>query len=86
MSQTIYPFILPGDLLEDPVSPGNKLCPRCSKGGNVCCAVEPAITIIRGKIVPVLGEPFSNFTQGEREAKHLYVCRGRCDQKGNHHD
>ena len=86
MGEIRYPFVDPDTILFDPREPGRKLCPRCSKGGKVCCAMEPAIKFIRGPWIVVRGKPIAGVPQGECSARELWVCTGRCDENGEHHD
>ena len=86
MGKIEYPFIDPRTALDDPFRPGTKLCPRCSKRGNVCCSVKPAIEVIRGQPVVVLGIQAADLPQKEDDGRYLWVCSGGCDRNGVHPD
>jgi hypothetical protein len=82
--EALFPFINPDTCLYNPNLPGEKLCPRCSPPGEVCCAIQPLPEYLREPVLRYLRESRHSSSIEKLSRMELWVCAGRCDERGFH--
>lgn len=88
MQRIEFPFVDPGTCPEDPLRPGVRLCPRCSKPGAVCCEIMPHTNTYdtQGNLEYSWRREAADFPNEDDYRKFDWRCAGGCNQEGEHDD